>query len=84
MKKLAKNLCGTDVGKTIQFTAHNHGEWNPEKREWEGGYVFVAEGPITMITHKKNGQVNVRIGKSDDVKHGAERTYAPDNEVVFA
>lgn len=81
MKKNARNLCGTDIGRTIKFTAYNNGTWNAETREYEGGYSFLAAGPILMITHKKNGSVNVRIGKSPEVPHGAERSYSPNSAV---
>lgn len=79
MKLLAKELCGKHIGREILYIARDHGTWNKATGQWEGGFNYQTQGPILMITHKKSGYVNVRIGGN-----GGDRSYSPDFEIELA
>lgn len=76
MNKQAKSLCGTDIGANLVFEAleydHSLRQWLPQQRV----------SPITMITHKKNLGVNVRVGPSEGYKHQGETQFQPNDWVV--
>lgn len=78
MKKFAKNLCGTDIGKTLHYQGI---VWDYKYKVWKDALL---SGPITMIVHKKDLGVNVRIGPTEFHKHGGEPKFLPDAEVELS
>lgn len=77
--KKAMGLDGQDIGRTIKYGVRS---WRDENGQWQDSLKHVM-GPITMITHKKNGDVRVRVGKHDDCPHGSELSYAPDSSILL-
>lgn len=71
MNKQAKTLCGTDVGANLTF---QHIVWDYKYQCWKDA---IRTSPITMITHKKDGRVNVRVAPSEFHKHQAEVKFEP-------
>ena len=75
----AKYLDGTNIGRLIKYSTTH---WRDEDGKWQNSLKHVM-GPITMITHKKDGGVNVRVGKHSDCPFGTELTYGPDDLVLL-
>lgn len=75
----ARKLCGDHVGTRIlvRIITSDPRAWDAEKKEWVGEVEYGREfTPISMITHKKNGDVNVRTGYG-------ERRYEEDRLVTL-
>jgi len=73
----ARKLCGDHVGTGIlvEIITEDGRSWDEENRKWVGDVKYGKEfTPISMITHKKNGDVNVRTGYG-------ERRYEADSLV---
>lgn len=76
--KRAKDLSGDDIGKTLSYVI-NSWDYRLKIRVPQ-----VRESPITMITHKKDGNVNVRVGPSEGYKHQADMLCGPGEWLVLA
>jgi hypothetical protein len=76
VKIQARELNGHHIGLDILVRVIvKHQTWNKELQEYEGERIYASEyATITMITHKKNGDVNVRCIRG-------ERSYQAETEV---
>jgi hypothetical protein len=66
LKILAKNLCGEHIGMTQrEFVTNYKVKLTDADGKFLGFEKTYKPVPITMITHKKNGNVRVRTTNSD-------------------
>lgn len=70
---------GQDIGRLIKYSIRS---WRDEDGEWQDSLKHVV-GPITMITHKKDGGVNVRVGKHSECPFGSQLFYEAEDLILL-
>jgi hypothetical protein len=75
VKKLARELNGSDIGSHLTYT------YNTYDSKYACWKTAIRTSPITMITHKKDMVVNVRVGPSEGHTHQGETQFRPEDEV---
>lgn len=80
MKIKAWELNGSHVGKTVPVQVAHYGEavYDGVHRKWDGVRWTVEQAEILMVTHKKNGDVRVRVST------GGDRQYEAETELVLS
>lgn len=76
----AWEVCGTHLGMTIKRRVRNYenATWLPERGVYEGVVSEWVDAEILMITHKKNGNVKLRV------TGGGELEFTSHTELVLS
>lgn len=76
----AWELNGAHVGMTIPVKVFNYskGTYDRDKSVWYGVTNEIVDAEILMVTHKKNGDVRVRVST------GGDKIFKSDAELVLA